>query len=188
MVPGDDGFRFGHALIRDAAYDEIQAGACSSPRGIRPWLDSKLGDDAPDEIIGYHLERTYRYGAELGAADPVVGERAAERLARRRAKPHMREGICMRPSTSRSRRGLVPGQPRRPALLAELGDALHASGEIERARSVLEEAASPATAAGDGHVEWLARIELAATQLDAESGIGGGVPRGHGRHRRERAG
>ena len=171
MVPGDDGFRFGHALIRDAAYDEI-------PKRVRAllheayaqWLDSKLGDDAPDEIIGYHLERTYRYGAELGAADPVVGERAAERLATAGQAAHARRDMHAAVNLLGRAADLVPGQPRRPALLAELGDALHASGEIERARSVLEEAASLATAAGDGHVEWLARIELAATQLDTESG------------------
>ena len=57
------------------------------------WLDSKLGDDAPDEIVGYHLERTYRYGAELGAADPVVGERAAERLATAGQAAHARRDM-----------------------------------------------------------------------------------------------
>ena len=48
-VPGDDGFRFGHILIRDAAYDSI-------PKRLRVelherfarWLESTLGVQAPD--------------------------------------------------------------------------------------------------------------------------------------------
>src|SRR6266542_786701 len=67
QVPGDDGFRFGHILIRDTAYDSI-------PKRLRAelherfadWLESRLGDDAPGEIVGYHLERAYRYHVELG--------------------------------------------------------------------------------------------------------------------------
>ena len=171
MVPGDDGFRFGHALIRDAAYDEI-------PKRMRAvlheayaaWLVARLGDDAPDEIIGYHLEQAFRYGAELGAADPVIGERAAERFAtageaaRARGDMHAAANLLGRAGD------LIPGHPRRPELLAGLGAALHATGEIERARSMLTEGASLANAAGDEHVEWLARIELAATDLESESG------------------
>lgn len=63
---------------------------------------------------------------------------------------------------------LVPSGPRRPGLLVRLGEGLHLAGESARARSVLEEAASLAAAAGDGHVEWLARIHLATIRLDSE--------------------
>src|SRR5205814_220895 len=81
-VPGDDGFRFGHILIRDAAYDSI-------PKRLRAelherfarWLESTLGVQAPDEIVGYHLAQAYRYGAELGVPDAELGQRAAEKLA-----------------------------------------------------------------------------------------------------------
>ena len=171
IVPGDDGFRFGHALIRDAAYDEIpKRQRAVLHQSYAAWLTSRLGDDAPDEIIGYHLEQSYRYGAELAAADPVVGERAAERLARAGETAHARGDMHAAANLLSRAADLIPGHPRRPALLAELGAALHASGEIERARSVLGEAATLANAAGDGHVEWLARIELAATQLETESG------------------
>ena len=171
IVPGDDGFRFGHALIRDAAYDEIpKRQRAVLHQSYAAWLTSRLGDDAPDEIIGYHLEQSYRYGAELGAADPVVGERAAERLARAGEAAHARGDMHAAANLLSRAADLIPGHPRRPALLAELGAALHASGEIERARSVLGEAATLANAAGEGHVEWLARIELAATQLETESG------------------
>ena len=63
---------------------------------------------------------------------------------------------------------LAPEGPQRPELLVRLGEALHLAGEIVRARSVLEEAASLATEAGDAHTEWLARIHLASIRLDSE--------------------
>jgi tetratricopeptide (TPR) repeat protein len=171
IVPGDDGFRFGHALIRDAAYDEIpKRQRAVLHQSYAAWLTSRLGDHAPDEIIGYHLEQSYRYGADLGAADPVVGERAAERLARAGEAAHARGDMHAVANLLSRAADLIPGHPRRPALLAELGAALHSSGEIEHALSVLEEAVTLANGAGDGHVEWLARIELAATQLETESG------------------
>ena len=169
-VPGDDGFRFGHTLIRDAAYDEIpKRQRAILHQAYAAWLESKLGGDAPEEIIGYHLEQAYRYGAELGAADPVVGERAAERLASAGQAARARGDMRAAANLIGRAADLVPGNVRRPALLVGFGEALHAAGENEPARSALEEAASLANAAGDEHVEWLARIELAAARLDTES-------------------
>jgi class 3 adenylate cyclase/tetratricopeptide (TPR) repeat protein len=171
IVPGDDGFRFGHALIRDAAYDQIpKRQRAFLHEGYAGWLASRLGDGAPDEIVGYHLEQAHRYGAELGAPDPVVGQRAAEKLAAAGQAARARRDMQAAANLLGRAADLVPGDPRRPALLVGLGEALHAAGEIEPARSVLEEAASLANAAGDDHVEWLARIELAATRLESESG------------------
>src|SRR5207248_2812569 len=72
LFPGDDGFRFGHMLIRDAAYDSL-------PKRLRAdlherfadWLESRAADRAAEfrEIIGYHLEQAFRYRIELGGSD-----------------------------------------------------------------------------------------------------------------------
>ncbi len=107
-LPGDDGFRFGHILIRDAAYEAIpkrQRAALHERFG--DWLVERLGADAPDEIVGYHLEQAYRYGAELGAADSMLGERAAEALAAA-ARPPGTGGHCGRREPARSRRRARP--------------------------------------------------------------------------------
>ncbi len=174
LVPGDDGFRFGHALIRDAAYDEIpKRQRAVLHESYAEWLASRLGDDAPEEIVVYHLEQAYRYGAELGAADPAVGERAAERLAAAGQTARARGDVRAAANLLGRASDLVPGTLKRTALLVGLGEALNTAGEFERARSVLEEATSLATAAGDDHVEWLARIELAATRLELETESGG---------------
>jgi class 3 adenylate cyclase len=84
QLEGDDGYRFRHLLIRDAAYDAL-------PKAIRAdlharfaeWLDQH-GDALVerDEIVGHHLEQAARYQVELGRVDPAIAERAALRLAR----------------------------------------------------------------------------------------------------------
>ena len=70
--PDDEGFRFRHLLIRDAAYEShAQGNSSRAPRALR-----RLAVDARsvegDEIVGYHLEQAHRYRAELDTADPAL--------------------------------------------------------------------------------------------------------------------
>jgi class 3 adenylate cyclase len=83
QVPGEDGFRFRHLLIRDAAYDAL-------PKSERAQLHAQFADWLEqhgatlvelDEILGHHLERAALYRAELGRPDRGLAERAGERLA-----------------------------------------------------------------------------------------------------------
>jgi hypothetical protein len=83
QIAGDDGYRFRHLLIRDAAYGAL-------PKAVRADLHARFADwlDAHghslverDEIVGYHLEQATRYHAELGQPNPELADRAAERLA-----------------------------------------------------------------------------------------------------------
>jgi class 3 adenylate cyclase/tetratricopeptide (TPR) repeat protein len=83
QLAGDDGYRFRHLLIRDAAYDAL-------PKAVRAdlharfahWLDEHgQALVERDEIVGYHLEQAVRYHAELGEPDPELADRAAARLA-----------------------------------------------------------------------------------------------------------
>ncbi len=76
--PDDEGFRFRHLLIRDAAYESL-------PKAIRAELHERFaewlsGHDLveSDEIVGYHLEQAHRYRAELDGSDAAL-----EGLARR---------------------------------------------------------------------------------------------------------
>jgi tetratricopeptide (TPR) repeat protein len=169
VIPGDDGFRFGHILIRDAAYETIpKRQRATLHERFADWLVSKLGDDAPDEIVGYHLEQAYRYTSELGAPDEALGERAAERLASAGHAARARRDVAATINMLGRAVELKPGGPGRAELLAALGEALHSAGETARAVAVLQESASLASVAEDEHVEWLARIELAAIRLDSE--------------------
>ena len=83
LLAGDDGYRFRHLLIRDAAYEAL-------PKAVRADLHTRFADWLDehghalverDEIVGYHLEQAARYTAELGQPDPGLAERAASRLA-----------------------------------------------------------------------------------------------------------
>jgi class 3 adenylate cyclase len=91
-LPGEDGFRFCHLLVRDAAYDAL-------PKAMRGELHERLGDWLDqygcelverDELVGYHLQEAHRYRTELDDPEEEVralGERAAGHLivAARRA-------------------------------------------------------------------------------------------------------
>ena len=84
QIAGDDGYRFRHLLIRDAAYEAL-------PEAVRADLHARFADWLDehghslverDEIVGYHLEQAVRYAAELGEPPKAaLAERAASRLA-----------------------------------------------------------------------------------------------------------
>jgi class 3 adenylate cyclase/tetratricopeptide (TPR) repeat protein len=165
-VPGDDAFRFGHILIRDAAYDAI-------PKRLRAvlheryadWLAARLGNVAPDELVGYHLEQAYRYALELGAAAPAVGARAAERLDAAARAAGARSDVAAAVKLLARAVELVPDGPQRCGLLVHLARALAATAELDRAQQLLEEALALARIAGDRHLEWMSRLELAELRL-----------------------
>jgi class 3 adenylate cyclase len=93
--PGEDGFRFTHALIRDAAYAAL-------PKRLRAELHEAMADwfeakpESQDEIVGYHLEQAYLLRAELGLLDAEsrrLGERAAVALGAAGRRALAREDI-----------------------------------------------------------------------------------------------
>ena len=84
-IPGDDGFRFGHILIRDAAYEAIpkRQRALLHELLSADWLEARLAHDAPDEIVGYHLEQAYR---DLQPSS-ATSTRPSERELRKSSRP-----------------------------------------------------------------------------------------------------
>ncbi len=155
VFPGDDAFRFRHLLIRDAAYDALpKATRADLHERFATWISERGADLVElDEIIGYHLERAYRYRVELGPAGESavqLAARAAERLAAAGTKASGRGD--MRAATSLLSRSvdLYPDDdPRRLALLPVLGRALHEAGEWPRAQEVLAGAIELAGKLGD---------------------------------------
>ena len=86
-VPGERSYRFRHLLFRDAAYDAVpKARRADHHARLADWLETEHAD-APDldELVGYHLEQSLRYRAELGAGDDphagALAHRAEARLA-----------------------------------------------------------------------------------------------------------
>ena len=84
---GEAAFRFKHILVRDTTY---RATAKSLRAALHEqfakWLERVAGERVAEyeEILGYHLEQSYRYRTELGPADDEIralGDRAAARLS-----------------------------------------------------------------------------------------------------------
>ena len=70
--PDDEGYRFRHLLIRDAAYESLpKATRAELHERFAGWLS---GHDLVegDEIVGYHLEHAHRYRAELDGSDAAL--------------------------------------------------------------------------------------------------------------------
>ena len=158
---GEDGFRFRHALIRDAAYAGIpKRTRADLHERFAGWLDAHSGRD---ELRGYHLEQAYHYRDELGSLDDhsrALGEQAGELLtaAGRSALARndvpaavnlLERGVALLPRESASR-GYV---------LLEQAIAVMRSGAFADAEGALEEALALARANGDRRLELRALIE-----------------------------
>ena len=123
----EDGFRFRHLLIRDAAYDALpKASRAELHERFADWLEQR-GEELVelDEILGYHLEqaaryrqraRTARHGPGRARGRAARGRRPARALARRRAgrRRAARAGARADPAGAAGRRARA--RPRRGAL------------------------------------------------------------------------
>ncbi|TMK78621.1 MAG: hypothetical protein E6G45_06175 [Actinobacteria bacterium] len=98
QLSSEDGFRFRHLLIRDAAYDGLpKASRAELHERLACWLEEQGGELVElDEILGYHLEQAALFQAELGQSDPALAQRAGKRLAAggRRARWRGDEGAA----------------------------------------------------------------------------------------------
>ena len=85
LFGGSEAFRFGHALIRDAAYDRIPKRTRSElHEGHARWLERTAGERLPEfeEVLAYHLEQAALLRSELGPLDERGRELAAEAATR----------------------------------------------------------------------------------------------------------
>ena len=161
---GDDGFRFRHALIRDAAYAELPKRLASElHERFADWLERS---DGPLEIGGYHLDQAYRCRAQLGEVDAALAVRAGAVLAEAGERAFTRDDATAAAKLfSRASELLPPDDARRLRILRHASLALFWTGGVTEARALLEEAVAAAAAAGDASEEWSARLDLAANDL-----------------------
>ncbi len=158
----EDGFRFRHLLIRDAAYDALpKATRAELHERFATWLEQR-GEELVelDEILGYHLEQAARYKQELGQTDPTLAERAGARLAAagRRALWRGDERAAER----LLERALELTRPARLDVVLEL-DLAQARKRRDGAKAavIADAAAERARATGDETGELLARVGAA---------------------------
>ena len=152
--PEDEGFRFRHLLIRDAAYESL-------PKATRAELHERFANWLAthdliegDEIVGYHLEQAHRYRSELDAMDPALpglAARVSDHLASAgRAAMDRGDFNAGRTLYRRATAILAEDDPIRLALAPDLSIALLESEDLDEARTALAQArlaSDPVTAA-----------------------------------------
>ena len=161
-VGDEDGFRFKHALIRDAAYERM-------PKALRAELHERHANhleasDPEDVLVGYHLEQAVLLRRELGPQDAALrslAARAAATLQGLGRKAYARGDAPASASLlDRAATILDPADRRRPALLVELADALMPLGRFARVEQTLNEATAEAGRSGDRRSALRAAIGL----------------------------
>ncbi|HEY2220193.1 MAG TPA: BTAD domain-containing putative transcriptional regulator [Gaiellaceae bacterium] len=154
----DEGFRFRHALIRDAVYDGI-------PKGVRADLHERVAaqleaQSADDALVGHHLEQAFLSRRDLGRLDVVLGTRAGRRLQAGGRRAFRHSDVPATISLLERARAVLPeDDPSQPKLLIELGDARLETGDIPGALEDYDDAIEAAQRLGDRAAELHALIQ-----------------------------
>ena len=168
VVPGEEGYRFRHQLIRDAAYKGIPKGERAGlHEGFARLIEDRAGPNIVEveEILGYHLEQAFHYRTQLGLPDErtaaLAGE-AAEHLARAGSRAHARGDADGASNLLGRAAVLLPEEdPARAELLGTLGSALVLAGRFAEADAVLTEAIAAGAASGNRRLELHSVLERA---------------------------
>ena len=164
---GEFGFRFQHALVREAVYEAM-------PKELRADLHetvaARLDDqDALPALIGFHLEHACRLREELGSGDVELARRAGHLLHLAAEETLSRTDAPATLSLLERARALLPtDDPELPSVLTGLGVARLNGGDLPGAESALVEAVETASALGLRAAELHARIELQFVRAFAE--------------------
>jgi class 3 adenylate cyclase/tetratricopeptide (TPR) repeat protein len=189
LFGGSQAFRFRHALIRDAAYERIPKRTRSDlHEGHARWLERVAGERLSEfeEVLAYHLEQAVRLRSELGPLDDHGRGLAAEAVARlasggRRALARG-DHVAAIKLFDRAVALLDPEDPSRPDLLVRIGRSSQESGDLERARSALDQALEASSRRDDRGLEirarlarlqllWLSAPEGVTAQMDREAKV-----------------
>ncbi len=155
----EDGFRFRHALIREAVYEAM-------PKAFRADLHETVAeqlDDAGGEpaLVGFHLEQTCLLRQELGLRDVELAKRAGRLLQRAAEDTSSRIDAPATISLLERARALLPADDKElPAVLTDLGSTRLNGGDLPGAESALVEGVEAAASLGQRAAELHARIEL----------------------------
>jgi tetratricopeptide (TPR) repeat protein len=163
-LAGEDAFRFRHLLFRDAAYDALpKATRADLHERFATWLNGHAAESiAPDEIVGHHLEQSYRYRTELGAVDDdtrALGNRAAERLTPAGHRASARGDLGAAANLLGRAAALLPPESReRIEVMLALVEPLSASMRVAEVRTLLDEAGTAAELLDDERL--IARVNV----------------------------
>ena len=171
QLVGDDGFRFRHLLIRDAAYQALpKTTRAELHERFAAWLAHHWAELVElDEVLGYHLEQACRYRAELGMArDDELAEAARRRLTAGGRRAQLLANYDGAARMFERAAALVPPLEVDLLLETELVESLYWAGDgagaLLRAESIAERAAT----AGDQVGELCGRIQTGMVRISVE--------------------
>jgi tetratricopeptide (TPR) repeat protein len=172
---GEAAFRFRHILVREAAYaataKKLRAALHERFAG---WLERVAGErvNEHEEILGYHLEQSFRYRAELGPVDDegrVLGVRAADRLASAGRRALARGDLDAATNLLGRAAALLPADGReRIELLPDLVESLFEAARLEEAEALIEQGIESAEMHGDDYLSALAHVLRAWLKVHAD--------------------
>jgi class 3 adenylate cyclase/tetratricopeptide (TPR) repeat protein len=167
--PGEQAFRFEHALIRDTAYQRVsKADRAAAHERLADWLEEHGADE---ELIGSQLDQAARVGQEVtapGEQTRALAGRASELLASAGRRAQARGDYAGAARLLRRAADLLStNDPRRIELLPVLGFLL-GENDVSGSLSLLTEAIDRARQIGDRHVEWQSTVIRARVQLYAD--------------------
>ena len=170
VFAGEETYRFGHILIRDAAYGGLlKRTRAELHERFLDWLEQVATDRIAEyeEIRGYHLEQSYLLLTELAPIDEhaeAIGRRGATYLSSAGHRALARGDMPAAANLLQRAASLTPVEdPGRPRLLLESGEAMLEAGDIPSADRVLASAVEEATSIGDRGLETtiqMARLDL----------------------------
>ena len=169
----EDGYRFHHVLIREAAYQNLLKRARSElHERFVIWADGVNAERARggeyEEILAYHLEQAHRYLGELGPLDGHgrdLGRQASERLGAAGRRAMSRGDMPAAANLLRRAAAVIDESPERSELLIDLGEALSEMGSFTEADAVLAEAHAAAQRLADERLAAKTRVAQLAAQL-----------------------
>ena len=167
---GDDGYRFRHLLLRDAAYEATsKRRRADLHEHLADWLDEQADrSPEPEGVIAHHLEQSSRYVNELSPGSErarALTLRAAERLAVAGRHALARADVLAAINLL-ERAAKLDDRPERPIQRdLDLADALYSHGRIEDGATLLAGASARAAARDDRRNELLAVLALTIHEL-----------------------
>ena len=171
QLAGEDGFRFRHLLLRDAAYEALpKAVRADLHQRFAAWLEAHGAELVElDELLGYHLEQACRYHAELGTpVDGMLATAATRRLTAAGHRAQLRSDYAAAVSLYERATALVPPAELDLALETKLVDSLFWGGKGADALRRADSVAARASAAGDQVGELCGRIQAGVFRISLE--------------------
>ena len=164
LLSGEDAYRFGHILVRDAAYRGLpKETRANLHERFATFLAETTGERVAEyeEIIGYHLEQAFGFRMELGPLTDVAADvraRACSRLDSAGERALYRGDLPAALNLFQRAAALAEGVADHAELQTRVAGVLMQLGQFAEAQALLELARD--TAREDGHERWAAHAEI----------------------------